>query len=94
MEQAIRNIIAKIEKRYIFDSHFVIEELIKSYRKEYEDFANPILAKIVSKNKNLAQVHGNIANKIKKLIDKLPNKSWSRNISGNPSKNTTWIKSE
>lgn len=92
MHNSIQNIINKIKSGYIFDSHFVIAQLIKFDSDAYLDFASSI---ITSSDKTLA-VHGKIGQEIAKhegvIIQRLPNKSWSENIHGNASECTCWQK--
>ena len=92
MQNSIQKIIDGIKSGYVFDSHFVIAQLIKFYSDAYLDFASSINA---SSNKTLT-VHGKIGLEIAKnegsLIQRFPNKSWSENIHGNAGKCTCWQK--
>ncbi|MBU0478135.1 hypothetical protein KKC91_06175 [bacterium] len=92
MQNSIQKIIDGIKSGYIFDSHFVIAQLIKFYSDAYLDFASSINA---SSDKTL-MVHGKIGQEIAKhkgsLIQMLPNKSWSENIHGNTNECACWQK--
>lgn len=92
MKNAIRAIVDEIPSGRIFDSHFVINRLIKHYSDEYLLFATTINA---TTDKTLA-VHGKIGQEIAKLSDsivnQLPYQAWSENIHGNPSDCTCWQK--
>lgn len=93
MNEAIRNIIDEVPKRCIFDSHFIINELIKRFSDEYLSFAG----NLPTGSPNLTStVHGQIALEIKNftkegLIEKI-GESWSENIHKTPSKCTCWKK--
>ena len=92
MHEAIREILDKIDPNMIFDSHFVIQQLIKYHSDAYLEFAGGINA---STGKTLA-AHGLIGMEIAKfepdLITKLEHKAWSENIHGTPSDCTAWLK--
>lgn len=92
MQQAITKVLDGIPKGYIFDSHYVISQLIKSHSDVYLNFASSISA---NSDKTLA-VHGQIGKEIAKLepstISRRKNLSWSENIHGNSSKCTAWEK--
>jgi hypothetical protein len=93
MENAIREIIETIQKGKLFDSHFIINQLIKRYSNEYLIFAS----RFVTANEQITPVvHGQIAQVINSfngtLIRKLENESWSENIRGNPSECACWGK--
>ena len=92
MEQAIHAIISKVPKGCIFDSHFVINEIIKRFSNEYLSFARGIKT---DDPQLTAIVHGQIARKIdsccKDLIEE-KSESWSENIHRTPSKCTCWRK--
>jgi len=90
---AIRTIINDIPKGYIFDSHLIINKLIKEYSDDYLDFASSITS---SSNRTLS-VHGNIGQEIASLensgvIAKLDKMSWSENIHNKVSGCTAWEK--
>jgi hypothetical protein len=92
MHTAIETILSTIPKGYIFDSHFIITQLIKNYSDIYLDFASTINPPT---NKTLA-VHGKIGQEIAifggTIIRKIDNMSWSENIHGNSSECTAWQK--
>jgi hypothetical protein len=91
MKNAIQKIIKKIPKGKIFDSHYVINQLISDYSDEYLIFASSVKN---SKNKTKT-VHALIGNEIKELSDLIvqePGKFWSDNIRGKASECAGWRK--
>lgn len=92
MNRAISEILDRIPKGYVFDSHYIISQLIKFHSDVYLTFASNINA---SSDKTLA-VHGQIGKEIARFetitIRRIPNISWSENIHGNSSECTAWEK--
>lgn len=92
MQNIISQILNGIPRGKIFDSHYVISQLIKLHSDVYLTFASGITAR---SDKTLA-VHGQIGKEIAKfepsMISRLDNKSWSENIHGNSSDCTAWEK--
>ncbi len=91
MQNAIEKIINDVPKGCIFDSHFVISELIKNYSNEYLSFAS----KFADSDQITLSAHGQIGKEINKLDGVLLEKigpSWSGNIHRNPSECTCWKK--
>jgi hypothetical protein len=92
MNNAIREIIETIPKDHIFDSHYIISQLIKKYTDIYHTFSSSIDA---DSDKTLI-VHGNIGQIISTfendLVKKQNNLSWSENIHGNSSECAAWLK--
>ena len=91
MKNAIQAIIERIPKGKIFDSHYVINQLISDHSDEYLVFAGSIAD---SQNKTVS-VHGLIGKKIKALSDLVEQvgeagEFWSENIRGNASECTGW----
>jgi hypothetical protein len=91
MQQTLTTIINIIPRGCIFDSHYIIEQLIKNYSDEYINFvsqyANTPLATLTA--------HGKIGQEISKLNGiciKLDNESFSYNIHNNPSLCAAWQK--
>ena len=89
--EAVQEIIESIPSGMMFDSHFVINRLIKNHSDEYinftSTFANP-------ENSTLP-AHGNIGQEIAEfarqgLIRQQNNQSWSENIHGNASECALW----
>lgn len=92
MDNAIQTIVTEVQQGYIFDSHFVINELIKRFSDEYLSFASGFAG--AGPNITLA-VHGQIGKKIKNLnvgTIQFIGDSWSENIHKTPSKCTCWRK--
>jgi hypothetical protein len=91
MEAAIRTIINEVPQGHIFDSHFVINELIKRFSDKYLVFA----ARFSGGQQPTLAVHGQIAQEINKLngtlIDGMGD-AWSENIHKTPSPCTCWKK--
>ncbi len=92
MENAIRTIVNEIPQGCVFDSHFVINELIKRFSDEYLSFA----ARFAGANQQpTLPAHGQIGQEINKLdptvIEKI-GEAWSENIHKTPSRCTCWRK--
>jgi len=92
MKNAIQKIIEKIPQGKIFDSHYVINQLISDYSDEYLIFASSV----ADSTRKTANVHGLIAQEIKKLdsVEQVgeTGEFWSENIRGNASECTGWKK--
>ena len=92
MQNSISEILGNIPKGKIFDSHYIISQLIKFHSDEYLNYASAITT---NSDKTLA-VHGQIGQEIAKFepneISRLENMSWSENIHGNSSECTAWKK--
>jgi hypothetical protein len=89
MKNAIREIIENVPKGKIFDSHYVINQLISDYSDEYLAFAS----KIETQKNETALVHGQIAQEIKKnsdLVELIDGEFWSDNIRGKASECAGW----
>ncbi len=90
MQNSIKVIIKEIPKGHIFDSHFVINELLKRFSDEYLTFSCKFAK---NNNKITLSAHGQIGKKINKLNDiKQIGEAWSENIHKTPSKCTCWEK--
>jgi hypothetical protein len=92
IQKPIQEIIKKIPKGRIFDSHYVINQLISEYSDEYLNFASSIA---VDSRKKTIVVHGQIGMEIKKLsdlVEQMQGEFWSDNIRGNASECTGWRK--
>jgi len=92
MQNTIADILDNIPNGKIFDSHFVISQLIKYHSDIYLSYASGINA---SSDLTLT-VHGHIGKEIAKFesvsISRITSMSWSENIHGNPSECTAWKK--
>jgi hypothetical protein len=93
MKNAIQEIIKKIPKGKVFDSHYVINQLISDYSDEYLIFASSV----ADSSKKTISVHGLIGKEIKNLSDLVEQvgetgEFWSDNIRGNASECTGWRK--
>jgi|GEM_PF-6119126 len=89
IEEAIHDVVAGIPINYVFDSHFVIEELIL---KHYDSYAR-FIRRCNVRDGRLWQAHGHIGKMIAKSEG--PNfirvdKSHSRNVNGEGSGCTAW----
>ena len=89
MQAAIEQIIKDIKQDLSFDSHFVIDRLLKKYPDQFLVFASGIDA---TTNKTLAVV-GQIGLEIsrQKGIERLGD-AWSIDMLGNPAKCACWRK--
>jgi UDP-N-acetylglucosamine enolpyruvyl transferase len=84
-------IVKNVPKGFIFDSHFVISELIKSHSDQYLTFSS----KYAESSKVTLSTHGQIGKEINKLngdLIELIGPSWSENIHRNSSECTCWKK--
>ncbi len=92
MEDLIRSIVDSVPYGCIFDSHFVINRLIKDHSDEYLRFAS----QFASSNQLTLSVHGMIGQLINRfdgsLLHRINDESYSENIHGNPSRCTCWQK--
>lgn len=92
VEEAIRQIIKGVPRRCIFDSHFVLSELIKRFSDEYLSFAGRFAR---GTQEPTLPTHGQIGRTINRLgataIMKI-GPSWSENIHKRPSRCTCWKK--
>ena len=77
--EAVRQIIEPIESRYAFDSHYVIDNLIKLYSDEYivfvSQYANGAQPTLTSH-----QQIGHVINSCTDLVRRLDYQSWSETI--------------
>lgn len=76
VKNAIRTIILKIPKKLIFDSHFVIDQLILTDTPAYYQIIRSM------PEAGPAQIHGRIAKIIKEQVDLVESvgRSWSKHI--------------
>jgi len=92
VQNAINEIISIIPRGRVFDSHYVISQIIKNHSNTYLNFASEITAE---SDKTLV-VHGRIGKEIAKfegdLVQRIEGMSWSENIHGNSSDCTAWRK--
>ena len=92
MEDLIRSIIDTIPRGKIFDSHFIINQLIKRHSDEYLRFAS----QFANSTELTLSVHGKIGQLINgfdgSVLRRLDRESWSENIHGNSSPCTCWEK--
>jgi hypothetical protein len=91
MKNALTIIIDDIPKGTIFDSHYVISQLIKNHSDAYLKYASAILK---NSNGTTATYHGQIALRIAEFdsVENISEKSWSENIHGISSSCTAWKK--
>ena len=92
MQTAIRTIVNEVPKGYVFDSHFVINELIKRFSDQYLSFAS----RFASGNQQVTlAAHGQIGQEINRfdgtVIERIGD-AWSENIHKTPSQCTCWRK--
>ena len=90
ISEAIESIVNEIEPRCIFDSHFVIKQLIKRDSNSYLRFCS----QYANSNETTLTAHQQIGQEIKKfdnnLVKRQSFESWSENIHGKASKCATW----
>ena len=94
IHDTLREIIQEIPSGKIFDTHFVINQLIKKFSDTYLSFTSSINAK-----DRTLHSHGNIGQEISKianagnLIQQLVQyESWSENIHGKVSECACWLR--
>lgn len=93
IQDAIRDIILEIPSGKIFDTHFIINQLIKKSSDTYLAYTSSINA-----NERTLPSHGNIGQEVSKiavagnLIRQLEHESWSENIHGNTSECACWLR--
>jgi len=89
---AIEELIKKVGKEHVFDSHYIINNLIKKYSDDYLNYASSIAT---TSDKTL-RIHGRLGKEIAKfestLIERIDLKSWSDNIHEKASSCTCWKK--
>lgn len=92
MRNAIQTILDAIPSRMIFDSHYIISQLIKFHSDTYLTFASGFN----TESDRTLVTHGQIGKEIAgfepNTIRRLDNMSWSENIHGNSNDCTAWIK--
>lgn len=91
MKNAIEKIVNEVPGGNIFDTHFVISELIKNHSDDYLHFAS----RYSSSNKITLTTHGQIGKEINKLDGEIVDyvgQSWSENIHREASECTCWKK--
>lgn len=85
IKRIIENIIQEVPKDYIFDSHFVINQIIKTNSDAYNRFT----AKFDNPTKVTLPSHGHIGQLINSFTEvgiiKMVGKGWSENIHQNAS---------
>lgn len=86
MREEIRKIVEPIKSGLFFDSHFVIDQLIKGPTDIYLNYAR------ANAKQNVALLHGNISLTIGQQVDLVasPGRSWSMNIHGSPGECEAW----
>ena len=85
MNAAIRNVLRPIKKGLVFDSHFVIAQIIKHHTHIYTRFAG--------RTETTKHLHHRIATEIGKQkgwVKKCEEKSWSESIRGTPATCALW----
>jgi hypothetical protein len=91
ISNAIQTVVNEVPKECIFDSHFIINELIKRFSDEYFTFVSNFAIK--SNNNLTLTAHGQIGQEIKKLNNvEMIGDAWSENIHKTSSKCTCWKK--
>ena len=90
--EAVQKVIKSIPFDKIFDTHFVINRLIKIYADDYIKFVTTF----TNQEDSTLSEHENIGLQIAEfegqLIEQQANRSWSENIHGQPNECTLWKK--
>ena len=92
MRNVICEILNTIPSEHVFDSHFVIQQLIKNHSDEYLNFARKLETEIISTANFHSQIAQIIATFQDTIISRLEGVSWSDNIHGKPSACAIWRK--
>ena len=90
VDDAIRQIVKKVPRGCIFDSHFVLSQLIRLFSDEYLSFAGKFAR---SGKQPTLPTHGQIGRKINRLGKTVVQRigpAWSENIHKRPSRCTCW----
>jgi hypothetical protein len=87
--KCIEDVLSDVKPGYYFDSHFVVNELIKNYSDDYLNFCSGY------KSDNITlTAHQQIGHLIAKLegvlVERQQGQSWSVNIHGGPSECALW----
>ena len=92
INQAIEETLDGIETGHVFDSHFVVNELIEKHSDEYLRFA----AQYAGGDAPTLTTHQMIGHKIKGFngasVQRQERNSWSLNIHHKPGKCALWLK--
>jgi hypothetical protein len=91
IERIIRQLVSRVKKGYFFDSHYIIDTLIRDHSDIYMQF----VAQHVVRSKVTEHIHGAIAKLIGKntgLVRRVTDKSFSYNIRGKASSCVLWEK--
>ena len=92
ISEAIETIVRDIKAGHLFDSHFIIQQLIKKHSDDYIRLTSPYAE---GEGPTLA-AHQEIGREIKKfngqLVERLDFDSWSENIHGKNSQCAAWKK--
>lgn len=92
VETAIRKIVNEVPKGRIFDSHFVVNELVTRFSDQYLAFAGRFSG---GDEKRTLAAHGQIGKRINKLdgtVIQRIGRGWSENLHKKPSPCTCWKK--
>lgn len=89
--KSIESILQDIDVGYFFDSHYVVDSLIRDFSDDYLRIAQ----RIDTKTNNLTlRIHQKIGHLIAEfegsLVERQPAQSWSMNIHGNGSPCALW----
>jgi len=92
IKKSIEEILNGIQSGYVFDSHFVVNELIEKHSDAYIRFA----ARYAKGGRPTHKTHEEIGHIIKEfvgtLVKRLDNESWSLTIHHTPGKCALWLK--
>lgn len=87
--EAVRQIIEPIQSDFVFDSHYVINQLIKSYSDEYIIFVSQYSGGQQPTFTAHQQI-GHTINRCTDLVRRLPLQSWSETIHCSGSQCALW----
>jgi hypothetical protein len=90
IKSILRDILENIPRGFMFDSHFVIQRMIKNHSDAYIRF----VARYAKGKEPTLNAHQRIGQEIKKfdgrIVEKQKKDSWSENIHGNASSCALW----
>lgn len=87
--QCIEKIVSEVPVGFIFDSHYVIQRLIKDFSDDYLNFCANLKGDKITYTSH-QQIGHQIAKLEGKLVKREPSQSWSMNIHCNGSECALW----
>jgi hypothetical protein len=92
MNSIVQSIIQRINKGQAFDSHFIIDTIIKEHSDDYLTFVSHNLASSMVTEYAHSEISKIISSFTGTLVERLPHQSTSYNIRGNYSSCALWLR--